>query len=150
MIHLNKNNKPKCGTRGRYFYIVDDLSKVTCGKCLGKRTYKIEGVALDGDYVGKIFTYSFGYDMTLNVFAKVIAQKGNVLIAQECLLDVSDDNGRGNGRAVAGGLKDGGDVYKISKKRKTNRYGVCEYWVGMGRYGCDLWDGKSKYHNTWD
>ena len=154
MIHKDKGGRAKCGTyRSKWnfdFQITSDDSKVDCSKCLNKRSYKIEVLPVDDSYIGKVFTYSFGYDMTINVYAKVIERNGKVLIAKECWANVKDDYGKGAGRSTAGGVKPDGQTYRITLRRKTNRWGVREYFTGMGRYGCSLDDGKPSYYNTWD
>jgi len=150
IFHLNKDGKAKCGTRKYFISLTNDMTQVNCQRCLNKRSYTLEILPITENYIGKIFHYQFGYDMTLNVYAKVIRQTEKTLIAQECYTCAKDDYGRGEGRAVAGDIKPNGEIYKIILRRKTDRWGTRQYFKGMGRYGCDLWDGKPNYHNSWD
>jgi len=159
-VHLtNDGEKAKCGARSYYrsgmLYITDDRDRVTCKRCLGT-VEKTSAIAeLTGDYVGKIFTYSFGYDMTINVFAKVVRQTKKTLFLQEVEMSVSDDCGQGSGRAEASPeITENGVEYPIIEgskiiKAQKRVYPYGEYWVS-GRHHWYEWDGKPKYHNTWD
>lgn len=115
-----------------------------------KRINKVE--ILTEDYTGKIFHYSFGYDMTINVYAKCIKQTGKTLYLKECYRMVSGDDGRGEGKATTTGeINPQGEEFQ-TQKRGVYQNGVkkYEYFTGPGNHSWKIWDGKPNYHNTWD
>lgn len=164
MIHLNKDGKAKCGNQSyrRFSFTIqltDDISQVNCKKCAGKVQRNSTFAPIEKDMVGTIFHTSFGYDMTINEYVKVISQTEKSLVVKECYAVVKDDYGRGNGKAIAGGYKPDGKEFRIFRKVKkyTDRYNgqehVWESWVGTLHGSADswsIWDGKENYHNTWD
>jgi len=150
-IHLDKQGKAKCGSTPwghNWLNLTADRSKANCKRCLGtvKRTVKPAGIK--EDMVGKIFHTSWGYDMTINEYAKVIKQSPKSILLQECYRGIKNDNGMGNGKATTDGtLKPEGEQFRLFLK--TTNYG--ERWAGGGRcrYWSE-WDGRESYHNTWD
>ena len=36
IIHKNKNEKPKCGARGRFLYLENETRQANCKRCLGQ------------------------------------------------------------------------------------------------------------------
>lgn len=153
-IHLKTPlGKAKCGSTpwdSRYgsLSLSEDRAQVNCKRCLNtvKRTRK--PAVITEDMIGKIFHTSWGYDMTINQYAKVIKQSPKSILLQECLADVKDDCGRGAGTATTqGSLRLNGEQFRLYKK--TTPWGTS--WAGGGecRYWSE-WDGKASYHNTWD
>lgn len=127
-----------------------EINNVTCKRCLNKvnrPTIK----PITENYVGKIFHYSFGYNMTINVYAKCLSQTDKSLMLQECHAIVKGDNGMGNGRAVAGDIDTNEKPFRVMQYEKDGYNSKYSYWKGgKSRYGWSLWDGNSNYHNTWD
>ena len=152
MIHLQIGNKAKCGaTTWRKWslnlVLTTDKTKVNCKRCLGTVKRTVQPTAINENMIGKIFHTSWGYDMTINEYAKVIKQSPKSILLQKCYANVTDDNGQGNGSATAADIKPDGEQFRLFKK--TTSYG--ERWAGGGqcRYWSE-WDGKANYHNTWD
>lgn len=156
-IHINKNGKAKCGatpwSRYGYLNLTEDKSQANCKRCLGTVERQSQSATISQNLVGKIFHTSWGYDMTINEYAKVVKQSEKSILLQECYAAVSDDNGMGGGRATTDGtLKPNGDKFRLYKKvRKMHDGRTYESWAGGGqcRYWSE-WDGQSSYHNTWD
>lgn len=164
ITHLKTSDgKAKCGSTPYHRYssllLSDDKSQVTCKRCLGTVTRSTVTAPIEGNMVGKIFHTSYGYDMTINEYVKVIGQTEKSLLVKECYAIVRDDYGLGGGNAVAGGLKKDGKEFRIFRKVRTwtNPYtqetNTWESWVGS-LHQCanswSLWDGRPDYHNTWD
>lgn len=156
-IHKDKGDgTSKCGATGwggRTLWLDCTYTRnlgytVNCKRCLGTVKQTRKPAAIKENLLGKIFHTSWGYDMTINEYAKVIKQSPKSILLQECYAAVSDDNGLGGGRATTDGtLKPGGDQFRLYKK--TTSCG--ETWAGGGecRYWSE-WDGRESYHNTWD
>lgn len=151
-IHIDKQGKAKCGatpySRYGWLNLTTDKSKANCKRCLGTVKRTVQPKVIKENMVGKIFHTSWGYDMTINQYAKVIKQSPKSILLQECVAEVRDDYGRGAGRAkTSGHLKKDGDQFRLYKK--VTPYG--ERWAGGGqcRYWSE-WDGTESYHNTWD
>lgn len=157
MIHQNINGKAKCGAQPYHriswnLVLTDDAANVNCKRCLGTVKRTVAYAKIEGNMIGKIFHTSWGYDMTINEYVKVIKQTEKSLLVQECICSVTDDYGKGNGKATTDGtlVKDAKPFYI---KRKDTSYG--SYWKGSmnGNTSASLWnewDGKANYHNTWD
>ena len=161
IIHKDRGDgSPKCGTWSRLPWVEGDYSKskgfeVNCKKCLGTTKQTTKSVSITENMVGKIFRTSWGYDMTINEYAKVIKQSDKSILLQECYAIVKDDYGKGAGRAKAGGLKEDGKKFRLSLKERDTGYGKpYTYWAGhLHGSGVDYWsewDGQESYHNTWD
>lgn len=164
-IHLMQNDGSyKCGSNvyiswktnerkimaNMYKPTSTEIEKVTCKRCLNK-VNRPTVLPITENYVGKIFHYSFGYDMTLNVYAKCIAQTDKSLTLQECHANVKDDDGRGNGRAIAGDIDSESKPFRVILYEKNYGDRKYSYWAG-GRAArrWTLWDGIANYHNSWD
>lgn len=160
-VHLNKDGRAKCGASpwgSGYIALSNDQKKVTCKRCLNKVVRKAQSVEVKEDMLGKIFHSSFGYNMTINEYAKVIKQSPKSILLQMCVVNVENDYGRGDGKASTDGhLKKDGRQFRLYKKvkeftdYKTGEKKSYTYWAG-GR-DCDSWsewDGQENYHNTWD
>ncbi len=156
-IHKDKGDgNAKCGAtrwRGGAPWVDSAFTRklgytANCKRCLGTVKRTTAPAVIMENMIGKIFHTSWGYDMTINEYAKVIKQSPKSILLQECYRAVSDDNGMGNGRATTDGeLKPNGEQFRLFKK--TTAYG--DRWSGGGqcRYWSE-WDGRSSYHNTWD
>ena len=93
-----------------------------------------------------IIRTSFGYDMTINVYAKVLKETAKTMLVQEVGTKVANDNGMGNGSATPDPKELKGNPFRVYKRN---------YFTGENAYrGKDQtwkdWSGKSNYHNTWD
>lgn len=160
VIHAPKPddpNKAKCGAWGRWLYIDSEYTRskgyeINCKKCLGTSRQTTVSQKIEEDMIGKIFHCSWGYDMTLNDYAKVIAQTDKSILLQECYTNVSNDDGRGNGKAVPGGLNPEGEKFRLFFKVRDTGYGnPYPYWAGGPSYrSWHEWEGRPNYHNTWD
>lgn len=155
MRHLEKESgKAKCGSRpwGHAAYLwrlTSNPDEVQCRRCKGTINRRYENEAIKEKMVGRIFHTSFGYDMTINVFAKVIKQTEKTITLQPIKTSVKDDDGRGNGRAKPYDEPDTTEKIFTLKKMKSKE-GSYSYWSG-GKYGpWSEWDGQEHYHNTWD
>ena len=156
IIHMELNGNPKCGARSYWSHSLSlattsDGSTVTCKRCRGEVNVA-ETLPITENYVGKVFQYSYGYDMTINVYAKCIRQTAKTLILQECFCKVVDDDGRGSGKSWAGEVDPEKKPFSIVHKRKNTGHGNSYlYWAGGGsRHHWDLWNGQPDYYNTWD
>lgn len=150
-----ENGLPKCGARGYYsnsfLRTTDDDSQVTCKRCRGEQQIRHVRVPLADNYVGKIFWTSFGYNMTINRYAVCIRQTASTLTLQECFIHVENDNGRGEGRSVAGERNPNGKIFKVqARSYYSSLHSRPEIsYVGGGHYW-RLWNGQANYYNTWD
>lgn len=162
MIHKNIEGKAKCGSAPYHkyswnFQLSTNDSLVNCKRCLNtvKRECTFEPIA--ENMVGKIFHTSWGYDMTINEYVKVIKQDEKSLLVQECY---TKTNGQeygwtSQGEAMAGGVKPDGKKFRVfNKVRRYNDYkgnpAMYQMWVGK-LHECatswSLWDGKPDYEN---
>ena len=105
----------------------------------------------------KIIHTSFGYDMTINVYAKVLSETAKTMLVQEIGATVNDDNGTGNGRAFPDASVVKGEPFRVYKRNKTWDGSNDNYYKGKlpGYSSVDFWtdyerNGKGNYHNTWD
>ena len=148
IMHMAKENgKPKCGqVRGWSFWVTKDPDKVTCKKCLGTAKHATVEPITD-NMVGKVLRYSFGYDMTINVYAKVIRQTAKALVCKECYASVQDDYGKGEGRSTCGEVKEDAKEFMIKRMKSAHGY---EHWSGAGNCWQVERPGEKHYYNTWD
>ena len=123
--------------------------EVNCKRCLNKIN-RPKAKALDKDYVGTIFHYSFGYDMTINIFCKAIKQTAKGVLCRELNTNITGGawSPDSSGRATAG------NTFTEDKKPflmmlKHNAKWSYEYWTGGGNRW-SIWDGKECYENHWD
>jgi len=99
-------------------------------------------------HVGQILQGSFGYDMTINQFFVIQRLTDNSVWIREVAAIVSNDNGNGNGTAVADpALEPVGPLLR----RKIKQSGIYGPYVNHGNC-CSLspWNGRPVYHNTYD
>lgn len=146
--HMNVDGKPKCGkVFTRFPVLTEDPDKVTCKRCLGTVRHAKHD-PIKENYVGKYFKHSFGYDMTINEYAKVVAQTEKSLTCVRCHASVSSANGGpwyGTGVSVPGA--ETGEMFVI---RNVKDYGG-GYIVGAGAgRHWSIWNGKPNYYNTND
>lgn len=99
----------------------------------------------------KIISTSFGYNMTLNVFAKVLSETPKSMLVQEIGMKSENDNGGGSGRAYPNRAVAKGNPFRVFKreyngkrfyKGKLPGYSSVDYWTD--------YEGGGNYHNTWD
>lgn len=99
--------------------------------------------------VGDHFKYTFGYDMTIVQFYRVMRRTDKTVWLQEVPREVRDDYGFGNGRAWPAEdaePKEGAPVFQARLKEWGG-----EPMLNVARKGyMRLWDGKPCYYNTWD
>ena len=99
--------------------------------------------------IGQIVTGSFGYDMTLNQFYIVERVSDSSAWIRQVLTQVSHDDGRGNGTAIAHpALEPCGSLtrHKIQRSGLDGEPWLRHKCVGFLR----LWDGRPKYQNSYD
>lgn len=80
-----KVNPPVRKISSRLLLYFEDLSrgrKANCKRCLNK-VERAKTVEANDDLTGKVFHYSFGYDMTINVYAKAIKKTKKGWICRE-------------------------------------------------------------------
>ena len=106
----NNYDKPPIGkekkiSTRKFLAGVTEPEKVSCKRCLNtvKRPVIMK---LTDNYVGKIFHAQWGYDMTINDYAKVIKQTASTLTLQICYTMTNGESysGRGTGKAWAGDI----------------------------------------------
>ena len=163
-IHLDNNGKAKCGatpwSRWSAMQITKDKTIVDCKRCLGKVKRTVQSAEIKGDMIGKIFHTSWGYDMTINEYAKVIQQSPKSILLQMCYKITNGESyyPGGTGRATTKGeLRPDGEKFRLFKKTrtyndwKTGKPITYENWAGGGecKYWSE-WDGRESYENTCD
>lgn len=152
-IHLQSNEgKAKCGARSwrRFSFgcpTTDQLSAVTCKKCLGTGRKARPSERITENLVGKIIHTSWGYDMTINEFMVIRRQMNKTVEAEEIGTKIINHDGYGQaGHEVPDTTKRTGRMVRFLVKRNWNNE---ISFVGDGRwYG--LHDGKEVYFNTLD
>lgn len=143
----NVIKKEKRISMRRFLYWSSDDHPATCKRCLNqvKRATTEE---ISENMVGKIFHRSFGYDMTINVFAKCIKQSAKSLICQECYKNCTGEpwGPGGTGKASAGDVDESKKPFNMYFKKSIHGF---SYWVGAGEtWG--VWDGQPHYENHCD
>lgn len=131
----------------QFLYFATDGRPATCKRCLNKIN-RPETNRLDGNHIGRVFHRSFGYDMTINVYAKCIKQTPKSLVCQECntVIASGDPWGpSGNGKAIAGEIKEDSKPFNMFNKAHNNY----NYWTGAGEHWSE-WDGQANYENHCD
>lgn len=154
-LTVNDEGKVKCGAvswgYGPGVYATKEVEKVTCSRCKGTVRRTVTSGSFEGNWKGKIFHTSFGYDMTINRYAMVVKQNAKSVLVRECGAIVKDDNGCGAGNATCGEPDMSSKPFLIFKKMRDYGNGrpPSESYVGDGTWWTE-WDGKKNYHNTWD
>jgi hypothetical protein len=105
---------------------------------------------------GDILKTSWGYNMTINNYCKVLENNGKTLKCVTISLHVENDNGLGNGRSIPVPDKEISEPFRIRIQRRENDF----YLVGSYPFIKDknskrkgywyVWDGKPDYYNTYD
>lgn len=153
-VHLaTPEGKAKCGSRSYWGYgtYLEKLPNVpaNCKRCLGKVEKRYETIAFDPSYLGKIIHRSFGYDMTFNVYAKIIKlnAKSATAIEIKTMTVAGEPYGHmGTGRVRPLHEPVGEPFIIYLKKFKQGEWTSI---VGDGN-SWSLWDGQSNYENHWD
>lgn len=111
---------------------------------------------------GEILYNSWGYDMTINDFCKVLGNTGKTLKCVMLAKNVKNDDGLGNGRATPDQMKETGKPFRlrITPKKDSPGFWYCgsyPYVIGQDGEARDThrgtffrYDGKGNYENTWD
>jgi len=111
--------------------------------------------------VGDILWDSWGYDMTINDYCKIIALSptGKTILCRMVKKVVKDDNGLGGGRSYATD-EEYGDTFRLwircyDGKRLyfVGKYPYCQSGLkknGMKEGSFTLWKGGEDYFNTYD
>lgn len=112
------------------------------------------------DLTGRILSTSYGYDMTINKYVKVLRQTQSSLVVQPVGCHVENDNGSGHGQSTPSGFQADQPTFSLSlwehgpteayrQKYPTSENKPQSYFKGKGRTW-RMWDGKPDYYNTWD
>lgn len=148
-IHVKtEEGKAKCGARpwgmtlGLYF--AKEGMQATCRRCLGT-TRRRPNAPLTRNYVGKILHCSWGYDMTFNEYARVIAQTAkSVKVVRLSTMTNGGENGyQGTGKAVPG--PETGKTFTAINRGSAES----PYFAFEGRHW-SLWNGSADYENHID
>ncbi len=150
-----KVNSPARKISNRMFVYFEDKEKgieANCKRCLNKIN-RPKAKNLDKDYVGTVFHYSFGYDMTINVFAKAFKQTKKGLMCREVNVITGGDpwapGGSGTAKAGSNFVEDSKPFLMLLKSKSFNGGNSYEYWTG-GRNTWSIWDGREYYENHCD
>ena len=96
----------------------------------------------------KILETSFGYDMTINDYYKVISENAKTALVQPIGRTVANDHGLGNGQSMPDVTKEKGKPFRAFKRAFMDRtIYVSKYFGG---HSADVWSGTPSYFNTWD
>lgn len=149
----NRIEVRKIMRRFLYFENKEKGLHATCKRCLNQVTRETSVLVPDDDLTGKVFHRSFGYDMTINVYARPIKKTAKGLWCQEVKANI--DQGAwspGGGKSSAGTTFD--DNHKPFLMQKKSRPGMSGnpfiYWTGDGH---DWWvsdETTTHYENHWD
>jgi len=115
-----------------------------------RRINKIENI--NESYIGKIFRYSYGYDMIINEYAICVRQTCKSLMLAECERLLNNDDGSGKGRSwTTGKIAQNAKKYR-TQKRALYIDGVKQHeYFSRGKGNAwYLWDGKPNNYDTWD
>lgn len=104
---------------------------------------------------GKIIHTSWGYDMTINEYAVIIEASDKTVKCKMLKMKVTDDCGRGNGKAMPTLEERDGETFRLRIKswKDGQAYfkGSYPFCQGSKRMDCfSLWNSQANYHNTWD
>ena len=102
--------------------------------------------------VGQIVCSSYGYDMTLVEFY-VVTRMTKATVWLRCISSiVSNDDGRGNGRAVPDmtSLKPDSPFQHVPVFRKKIQVSNGRQYISDPLKCFSIWDGKPQYYNSWD
>jgi hypothetical protein len=96
--------------------------------------------------IGRIYSYSYGYDMTIQVYCKVIEERAKTVKAVEISHTVENDDGKGMGRSYP--LPDKFISGPFLLYKRVDRSGRV-YLAGRGHHWHEN-NGQGDYYNTWD
>lgn len=154
MTHLKDVSKDKgirCNRWNTGFIsITDNIANVTCKTCKGERgANRVKTVDPDISDVGKVLYTSWGYNMTLVDFCKIIGITDKKVRCVMLGRTVTGDNGRGDGKASPGG--EYGKPFLLSKTGSGYFKGSYPFVEGSTRSGFfSVHDREYQYFNSWD
>jgi len=103
---------------------------------------------------GVILVASWGYNMTINDYCKVLENTGKTLKCVMISCRIEDDNGSGGGRSMPIPELEISEPFRIrinKRENYTSLVGSYPYTKDGKRKGhWHIWDGKPNYYNTWD
>lgn len=115
-------------------YFSNENNPATCKRCLNKINRPITEAAPEIP-TDKVFHRSFGYDMTINVFAAPIKKtaKGYICVILQPQLSGEAYAPGGGGTAAAGDTTDHSEkTFLMSLKKQIWDGGEYKYWTGGG------------------
>lgn len=109
---------------------------------------------------GTILHDSWGYDMTINEYCIVLSSTGKTFLCQMVGRKVTNDDGRGGGKAIPNPEYREGKPFRVKIRRYKDGYISLpgSYPVHVNKDGSEdkrkgywsIWKGTPNYHNTWD
>lgn len=102
---------------------------------------------------GDIIWASWGYNMTINDYAKVLENTGKTLKCVMISTKVFDDNGMGGGRSVPAPEKVTSAPFRLRIRPSGHIVGSYPFVANdkSKRFGYfSKWEGNPNYYNTWD
>jgi len=109
--------------------------------------------------VGDIFYTSYGYDMTINHYVKIVSVSPTkkTVMARMLKVEIKDDNGQGSGTSNPTN-EEIGEAFRLSVRvwndavHLVGKYPFCAESGNFTkiRGSFSKWDGKPNYYNTWD
>ena len=116
---------------------------------------KRQAVVATEDLLGSIFYDSWGYDMTINDYIKIIRVTNKTVEAVRIGCSVENDYGRGEGKSEPMPNKIVSKPFKLSVREGyrgqvalVGQYYFCEESKRRGSFS--KWEGGKQYFNTWD
>jgi len=131
----------------KFIYFAKD-TPATCKRC-NNQIARPEICEIPENWKDLVFHYSFGYDMTINEYARPIERTAKGLVCQKChtvIVDGDPWGNRGDGRAAAGNVNEKEPHFLMTLKK--SKWGS-QYWTGAGEHW-SVWDGKPDYENHCD
>jgi len=129
-----------------YFENAEKGHVANCKRCLNTIN-RPETAAISEDMTGTIFHRSYGYDMTINEFCRVIKHTAKGLLVQMCSTRIDGDPLSPGATARASAGKPTGKSFIMLKKHNPKwKY---DYWTGGGQHWRQ-WDGRPCYENHLD
>ncbi len=101
----------------------------------------------------QIFYYSYGYDMTINKYCKVVEETPKTAKAVMIGATVRDDNGLGGGNSTPNPAVVLSAPFRLRKsefQRELTLRGSDPDFRFSGSQTWWLWKGTPNYYNTWD
>lgn len=133
--------------KNQFIWFANEKTPCNCKRCLNQINRPVT-VTPTEDLTGKVFHYSFGYNMTINVFAKVIKKTAKGYICQELKgLCVKGSYDSGSVRA-SNEFSEDSKPFLMTKKR-NDKYNY-EYWTGKNHHWTLVEQDQTFYENHWD